>query len=406
MEIRCQHPEVRCLNEYDSIRKYRCLTCNEVMMCRCDEARGKKFLPHQLDKGCELETQKRWPVTLGFQPDICNECKGRPSPAFPMASIPGRTTKITRYYWRELSFLEFELFDQLEPEKEFEILDWLNAPKEISLKIRSAALAQIKALHASQPKYTYADESQEAIIRKYSVEVLNLRGEHTHREGEKRVFILNGEEAVSVEAFVAAHFERDGYQVLELESRPFHVLFGVFFASLIHDPDDSESRMEFFGERSSERSIPIDPALVGFFKPTDFGTPGYAVRRRAEIDTYMSELPDKREDWLWSFDYLLASSAALRNYLWAHREEDVSKARRLVEILSLDSLRAILKYLIEAYWNRYCGWPDLLIWRGEEIRFVEVKSSNDKLSDDQKNWIRGNAEHLGFRFSIAKLHRS
>jgi hypothetical protein len=70
-----------------------------------------------------------------------------------------------------------------------------------------------------------------------------------------------------------------------------------------------------------------------------------------------------------------------------------------------------MRYLAEDYWGRYLGWPDLVSWREdsngpEDIAFVEVKSSNDKLSDYQRSWIEGNHKHLQLLFRIAKVHRA
>ena len=79
----CAHAKVECLNQHELIRKYRCLSCGAVMMCRCDEKFGRRFLSHQLDVGTELKTQRRVPVTHGFQPNICAECRNEPLEAHP-----------------------------------------------------------------------------------------------------------------------------------------------------------------------------------------------------------------------------------------------------------------------------------------------------------------------------------
>ena len=105
----CLHAEVICLNEYEIIRKYRCTACREIMMCACDERHGRQFLPHQLHEGVDYETKERIPVTLGFQTSICRECRGLPLIPAPKAAIYGHTSKIKRFYWRELHFREFEL---------------------------------------------------------------------------------------------------------------------------------------------------------------------------------------------------------------------------------------------------------------------------------------------------------
>src|SRR4051812_12387935 len=106
----CTHAETVCLNEYELVRKYRCASCQAVMMCACDEERGKKFLPHQLRQGAELKTQARVAVTAGFQPKICRECRGLEPEPHPTSNTWGRTSKIKQYYWRELFFRGRQLF--------------------------------------------------------------------------------------------------------------------------------------------------------------------------------------------------------------------------------------------------------------------------------------------------------
>lgn len=99
-------------------------------------------------------------------------------------------------------------------------------------------------------------------------------------------------------------------------------------------------------------------------------------------------------------------SSFVRQYLWAHREDTVATARRLVEILPGDALRRILKYLVESYWARYTGWPDLLVYDGDSFFFTEVKGSRDKLREDQKRWIEANATELKLPFKLVRLHRA
>ena len=98
-------------------------------------------------------------------------------------------------------------------------------------------------------------------------------------------------------------------------------------------------------------------------------------------------------------------SERLRQYLWAHRDADVNRARRLIELLPADTVLGILRYLVDDYWGRYLGWPDLLLHRDGEFLFVEVKSSSDKLSAEQMRWIIDNHALLLLPFRLAKLHR-
>ena len=235
-EFKCRHERVHCLNQFELIRKYRCEDCGAVMMCACDEERGKAFLAHQLDHGTELETQRRVRVTDGFQPELCVECRGLPAEPHPVAAIFGRTTKILRYYWRELFFREAELFEEWRRGQEGEVNEWCTKAIEVKEGLHKLALEEMKALHLALPKYSYSRVSPEETIRKYSVEVMTLQGQYVREEGQKKARVMDEGEAVPVEEFVKRHFERNGHQALILESRPFHVLFGVFFFA------DSRSR--------------------------------------------------------------------------------------------------------------------------------------------------------------------
>jgi hypothetical protein len=74
------------------------------MMCNCEEEIGKKYYPHQIDFTSDLDSNMRVKVSIGFQNNICNQCRGLPEEAHPKAELYGSTSKIKRYYWRELMF--------------------------------------------------------------------------------------------------------------------------------------------------------------------------------------------------------------------------------------------------------------------------------------------------------------
>jgi hypothetical protein len=401
----CAHVDVRCLNHFELIRKYECRQCCAVMMCACDEVIGRKFLPHQLTEGSELDTRRRVPVTAGFQPKICRECRGFPPETHPVAAIHGRTSKLKRYYWRELAFREMELvaeWTDVHGGQQSEI----NVTEQIKLQGRAEkqALLEIKALHAATPKYTYDDESQESILTRCSVQIINLNGTYQHGLTDRKVQLLDGEEAITVEEYASRYFQRLGYSVLSLESRPFHVLFGVFMWLLIQDPGDQLNRFVGFGDRLAfERGE--QGQMIWMLLPEDFGTRGYAKRRAADIDKHLSSNMDNKEELQWLFGYWLEPSKNLRQYLWAHRDEDVETARMLVAVLPAVFIVSLLRYLVEDYWGRYLGWPDLLVYKSSDYRFVEIKSSGDKLSDDQKRWINDNHSILHSPFFLTKVHK-
>jgi hypothetical protein len=174
---------------------------------------------------------------------------------------------------------------------------------------------------------------------------------------------------------------------------------------LIQDPADRSGRLVTFGNRFAFEQKGSASSITTFL-PSDFGTVGYSIRRTEAITQYFKKTLDDTSGLQWMFDDWLNHSYDFRQYLWAHQDVHITKARQLVEILPAKIIIAILQYLVGAYWHRYLGWPDLLLFRGTEYFFAEVKFSKDRLSEDQKKWIADNAEHLHLPFKLVKIHRT
>jgi hypothetical protein len=374
------------------------------MICACEEEFARRFLSHQLNYGTELKTGREVLVTIGFQENICNTCRGQPEEAHPKAEIYGMSSKVVRYYWREIFFETTQRFGDWADSQGY--ADYHAARREnpsVYSQIEKEVIQQIKELHERSPKYTYQEKSQKQILEENNVEIVKLKGKYVER-AERGVGILNEAEVCSAEEFVARHHERQGYNILFTESIPFHVMFGVFMWLLIQDPKDSLVRVVGFGDRKA-----LDEGRQGkqiwTHLPEDFGTPGYAARRAAAIEDHFALIASNKSDLLWLFDYWVEPSEGLRQYLWAHRAEDVVKARRVVELLSMDDILRILRYLVTDYWGRYVGWPDLIVYNQDGFFFAEVKSSRDRLREDQKSWIHGNSSELHLPFKLIKIHR-
>jgi hypothetical protein len=82
---------------------------------------------------------------------VCEECRGLPLTPHPKSASPGRTSKIARYYWRELA---------LETLKRFDVWSQTRGcnrtpaeDREIKSKIRRDVLEELKSLHETAPKY-------------------------------------------------------------------------------------------------------------------------------------------------------------------------------------------------------------------------------------------------------------
>lgn len=402
----CPHITVTCINPYETVRKYECKSCREIMMCSCDESFGRKHRPHQLQTGSRLETRERVSVTLGFQPNICRSCRGQAEIAAPMAALHGQTSKVRRYYWREISMeaaIRFASSVEAQgiPFKPLLHLD--PAYRATYERIEREVVEEIKTRHAASPKYVYEEKSQESVLRDARVEIIDLKATYADNPVKGKTIAVAGE-VISVEEFVGRHFEAQGMRVIRAESVPFHVIFGTLIYPVVCDPRDNFGRFAHFGDRKAfDREE--KGAMVTAWLPEDFGTPGYAERRAARIATRVAELPKYGSTMIDEFNWLLELSDPLRQYLWAHREDDVARARKILHVLSPDHVRAVLSYLCADYWHHYLGWPDLLVTNEAGFFFVEVKGSGDKLSEEQKAWIEGNSSTLHLPFKLVKVHR-
>ena len=309
----CKHPDVFCINPYELIRKYQCRFCGEVIMCACEEEFARRFLPHQLNKGTELKTQRRVPVTLGFQKDICNTCRSLPEEAHPKAELYGRASKIYRYYWREIFFETTQRFADWVEKKGYDYDTAKTKYGDMHTVIEKEVINEIKASHEKSPKYKYLEESQSKVLSRNNVKVVHLAGEHI-KLAKRKVGILETGNIISPEEFAASYYKKKGYEVLFTESVPFHALFGVLLWVLVQNSSDLKIQLAIFGDRTAFEENG-ESKEIRTLLPSDFGSLGYAQRRASAIEEHFAMLPKKREDLLWTFDYWIEASDGLRQYL-------------------------------------------------------------------------------------------
>ncbi len=75
----------------------------------------------------------------------------------------------------------------------------------------------------------------------------------------------------------------------------------------------------------------------------------------------------------------------------------------LLEVAGNMLMHSIARTFATAPYNFRRGWPDITMWRGGELRFVEVKAPGDKLRDSQKTIVTEFAKPLGLRFSLTAV---
>lgn len=75
----------------------------------------------------------------------------------------------------------------------------------------------------------------------------------------------------------------------------------------------------------------------------------------------------------------------------------------LYDVLGPDRLAEIAEVFATAAYDFRAGWPDLTLWRGGNVRFVEVKSPSDQMHASQARLITGLLNPLGFSVTLAEV---
>ncbi|MCH7229938.1 VRR-NUC domain-containing protein, partial [Glycomyces sp. L485] len=399
----------------------RCGQCRSVMTCECMSAFANSLTPYTEDWYLDSDDATRKQVDRLLEPGVCHACRGLDRPVLPRR--PYRyESKLRRYYWREL-WIESQLrFVAWLREYAGAVPDWIDPATYARLRyeehgekykrIESEVLDELNRLHQTTPYYRFDTASASERLDHSGVQTWKIEVRyHAQVEGRVQVSALGGDctAAANVEDFTADLLRTDGWQVAQTESRPFHALWGTMMYLWVADPADPAQQIVMFGRGPDQGNSRDEP--VQSWQPADVGSADHFRRRLAAFENHLRLLQGDTADLLWSFDYWADLATPLRQYLWANTSADIIKARQLIEILGAEAVRAVLRFLAEDYWGRYLGWPDLLAWRrnpsgqGNEYRLIEVKSSKDRLSDDQLDWIAANEAHLGFPIQIAKLHR-
>jgi hypothetical protein len=91
---------------------------------------------------------------------------------------------------------------------------------------------------------------------------------------------VNGNEVFTIEEFAEDYFIKKGFKVLEVESVPFHVLFGIFMYLVVEDVDDRKGRIVQFGSRNDFDKNTSQEGMVTTILPDDFGSKLYYERQK------------------------------------------------------------------------------------------------------------------------------
>ena len=379
VQVACPHGAWTAVHPWELIRKYRCGECGEIALCACDRAFAAK-LPHQATRVRNPEPPYQdLSVSLGILSDVCPTCRGEPEPPYPRADGWGSPSVFERYYWREIAREVYVAFEG----------DGFPPPS-----VWRAARRRIRDQHEIRPTYDVTQHERGRLPE--SVDRLMLDAEYDRGDDGVGRWLLDGQ-AVRAEQLALAYLRAQGWEVLVCERHLPSALFATFMGLVVLDFEDPLQEMAGFGRRDRSGE------MVWGYMPRDHHQPQWFARREDAIRSHIDGLVEA-DDWEWLLDYWWEAWTDYRHYLWAHRDEYRDVVRMLIEH-GRSTLGETLLYLAQDYWGHYTGWPDLLGYRDGELRFFEVKTPNDRPSEDQIRWFNDNATRLGYAATIVTLRR-
>ncbi len=375
MATDCEHAKLRCLNHYEYFRKYLCEACGGVYMCECERELASTFLPHKTKQGSEYGTRKVYPVS-GFAPNVCSECRGEPEEPFPKEYLG---SQVKRYYWRELFKTYCENAAAWLASNGHEVQSLVEFKERFPdehRRLEKEAKDFWTWTHRTNPKYGINERTERTFLAEVQIPIRRIEADHVsvQLEGTNKKLgqWLNGEgRPVPVEEVAREWYELQGYAVMHCEYELITVLVTTFFGDVL-------------------------PKL---------GLPyGTYWRHKNEVEVAVQRLRDAAS-MVDLFDSLLDQSEKLRKRLGFADKETVAMARKALSSLPKGIVVTLVEWTIEDYWTRKNGWPDLLVVRGDQFLFVEVKSPKDRLRPEQMDWFQWIVEETDIPCEICRVEK-
>ena len=388
---KCTHHMVDCLNHYDTFRKYLCLECGGTYICDCERELAKAFLPHQIDFAQEYGTRKYFKVS-GFAPRLCAECRGEDEGLHPRAAIWGQKGKVERFYWREIFKMECEFaLNWLREQGETvqDITEFQSRFPVVSKEIRNKAKQHWQKIHNENQKYSLTERTEAGFLSNIDVPTIEVGALYVQVEkGNQRIgkWVSPKGRQVSAEGFAEEWYEEQSFRALQCERTLISAWVGTFLVNVVQDPSDPRQQECMRNSTQGWRSDRRDTPLISFLLPQDFGSSAYFERRRDKFESAIEQLR-KATNLMDLFAQLLKPSVLLRDYLWVNEDKAIETAREALSIIPKEKVVDSIHWAIQDFWARQPGWPDLLIYRNSEYRFVEVKTPHDRLSQKQMDWF-------------------
>lgn len=188
---------------------------------------------------------------------------------------------------------------------------------------------------------------------------------------------------LKVEDQAIMHFQEMGYEAFHTENFLWRSIFGLLFWE------------EIFDESMSAIHHPLQRA------PSDIHDPKFYEKRESLIKSKLKTLSSKKKTIeLIESNYQEKHGIANPFVYWFEGMLDL--VIKTIGFISLKALKTIVHQIALNTKDNSTGFPDLLVYKGREYHFYEVKSPNDHLSEQQLFWLEL-MESNGIKVDILKI---
>ncbi|KAH7399445.1 VRR-NUC domain-containing protein [Pyrenochaeta sp. MPI-SDFR-AT-0127] len=196
------------------------------------------------------------------------------------------------------------------------------------------------------------------------------------RRGAKTIWIDPREDGeCSVEAMCLSHYRNQGWKGYHSEGGIVRTLFAYLFFDVL------------FTYIPNVFQTPYQTC------PLDLHTDAFYPSRISEINARLNEISNGDAPTIMQkiYDEHHERKTCVVGLDWTY---DILDLLEIVRCFEGEALATVCKVMAQEYGQRGGGVPDLFLWRVEEdsggkgeVKFAEVKSENDRLSDTQRLWI-------------------
>jgi Fanconi-associated nuclease 1 len=190
--------------------------------------------------------------------------------------------------------------------------------------------------------------------------------------GSKTIWLdpLEGNGECSVEAMCLSHYRSQGWKGYHSEGGIIRTLFAYLFYDIL------------FTYVPNVFQTPFQTC------PLDLHTDAFYPSRISEINLRLVQIGNGAAAEIIKavFDEHAERKTCVVGLDWSFEVEDLLE---IADLFNGEALATVCKVMAQEYGTRGGGIPDLFLWHTEqkEVKFAEVKSENDRLSDTQRLWI-------------------